>query len=314
MDIKTKFEDFVVKEVINFNLSEGNQAYFKLKKTGWNTLDAVNEIAKRLNIKSNKIGFAGIKDKNAVTEQVISIENADKAKVESLKIKNLSLTYIGNGKEKINSSMLIGNKFKIVIRNLEKPNMKTVEHMPNYFGEQRFGMNAANHVAGKAIVKKEFSKAAEVLGVKDLATVDKKLIKLIFNSYQSYLFNIVLGEYIKHKSKDVKEVSTNFGKLVFSDYHDDAKIPLMAFDTMLEGEIGEIYKRVLENENVSKNDFIIKRFPFLVSLTQYRDAFVKVKNFESFVEEDEMGKLKQTLVFELPKGSYATILVNYLYA
>ena len=67
-------EDFIVKEITNIEpKSSGLFVYLKLKKEHLNTLDAIKIIAKKLRIKEKDIGFAGSKDKNALTEQIISL-------------------------------------------------------------------------------------------------------------------------------------------------------------------------------------------------------------------------------------------------
>ena len=80
----------------------------------------------------------------------------------------------------------------------------------------------------------------------------------------------------------------------------NVKIPLLSFDTSLKGEIGKLYKEILAEEKVELKDFLIRRYPYLVSDTVYRDLIVKVKNF----------KCKDGWVeFFLPKGAYATVFL-----
>jgi tRNA pseudouridine13 synthase len=321
MKIKQVPEDFIVKEKINLKLEEGSYTYFKLKKTNWNTITAVKEIAKKLNTKEKFLNYAGIKDKNAITEQVISAYNISKNKLESLSIEGLDIEVIGTGKERVHTGLLVGNEFNIVIRDLDEVNEDKISFIPNYFGEQRFGINATNHLAGKAIIKKDFKKACEILNLEiindPIATLRKnrRLLRLIFNSYQSFIFNKALGEYIKLKSKDVKEVDFPFGKLVFSDYHDEIKLPLVHFDTEFDKDLENIYNKILSEEEIKQRDFLIRQLPDLVEETQYRQAFTEVKDFSSKIEEDDLnqGKKKQMLSFTLSKGSYATIVVKFLY-
>ena len=80
-------EDFVVTEMSNVKiLGQGKYLYLNLKKTNRNTLDCVREIAKQLNIREKDVGFAGSKDKNAVTSQLISIKNVSKEKIASIMV------------------------------------------------------------------------------------------------------------------------------------------------------------------------------------------------------------------------------------
>lgn len=322
MKIKQVPEDFIVKEVLNLKIEGGPYTYFNMKKKNWNTLDAVSEIAKKLNVSDKMINFAGIKDKHAVTEQIVSVFRIGEGKLEALQIKDIEIKILGAGKEKVHTDMLVGNEFVITVRDLDEVNEKKPKHVANYFDEQRFGMGSDNHVAGKALVMKEFKKACEIMkldaeGNDYVGALRKnpRLLKLIFNSYQSYLFNLALADYVKMKSKKRFEVKSDFGTLVFSDYHDDVELPLLQFDTELEGDIKKIYDKIMKDEGLSMKDFIIRQLPDLLSSTLYRKAFAEVEDFSSETSNDELnpGKKKQVLDFKLPKGSYATIVVKCLY-
>ena len=71
--IKQIPEDFIVKEINDIILNnDGKYSYFLLKKKNYNTLNAIKAIAKKLKINEKDIGFAGNKDKEAVTKQTIS--------------------------------------------------------------------------------------------------------------------------------------------------------------------------------------------------------------------------------------------------
>ncbi len=322
MKIKQVPEDFVVKEILDLKLDDGPYTYFILRKKNWNTLDAISEIAKRLNVSEKMINFAGIKDKHAVTEQVVSAFRIGADRLKSLQIKDIEIKILGTGKEKVHTDMLAGNEFVVTLRDLDEPNEKKLRHIANYFDEQRFGKGLDNHLAGKAMVMKDFKKACEIMKV-DVEGNDyvgalrrnPRLLKLIFNSYQSYLFNLALAEYVRMKSKKYSEVSSDFGTLAFSDYHDGTELPLLQFDTELDGDVKGIYEKIMKDEGIGMRDFIIRQLPDLLSSTLYRKAFVEVGDFSSQMSDDELnpGKKKQTLDFRLPKGSYATIVAKYLY-
>ena len=77
--IKQKPEDFIVKEIPDYESDEnGNYAYFWLTKKNFTTVEAIRRIANKLDILLKRIGFAGSKDKIALTKQVISIKDIKK--------------------------------------------------------------------------------------------------------------------------------------------------------------------------------------------------------------------------------------------
>jgi len=163
--IKTKPEDFVVEEVPAIEIgNEGKFNVYVLKKSNVSTIEAIRLIAKFTKIPLKEIGFAGLKDKFAVTTQYLTIPESYNLEDFCVKLTEKGWTKAENlqhgnetgfcvkriGKSKIPLSIgdLKGNKFTVVIRNLEKElrerfykNLEIVKNfgMPNYFGEQRFG-------------------------------------------------------------------------------------------------------------------------------------------------------------------------------
>jgi len=290
INIKEKPEDFQVEEALDLDYDEnGKYTYVLLKKRNYNTSDAIIKIAEKLKINPKLIGYAGKKDKKAITTQYISLPKIDENKIENLRIKDIKLKFLGYGDKRITLGSLKANRFKIKFA--EK--FKKISFMENYFDEQRFGINSDNHLKGKLILKRNF---------KELDTNDKIKLKFYFHSYQSYLFNLVLSESLS--KFDHFEVSYNLGKFVFLKKKiKNFKIPLLSFDTELKGETGKIYKKILKKEGIRLADFLVKQMPFLVSDTQYRDAFVEV---------NDLKKKGNYIYFTLPKGSYATVLVKKL--
>ena len=166
--IKASSEDFVVKEISKANAySNGQYAYFLLKKTNYSTVRALEVLSEKLKIPLKNFSFAGNKDKNAVTEQKISIFRGSK-NFDNINLNNIELRYLGNGKEPISLGDLEGNEFTITIRDLNSSGIKKIKSIekkiikiPNLFGPQRFSKN--NHLVGKAIIKKDFRKAIELV-------------------------------------------------------------------------------------------------------------------------------------------------------
>lgn len=319
--IKQLPEDFYVEEVMKLELGEGDYSYFLLEKKKWNTLDLVEVIAKKLGIKVNRIGYAGIKDRNAVSRQYISIFKINKERVENLKIKNARLNCLGNGRERIFLGRLKGNKFRIAVRDLDKTSEKKIKNVVNYFDEQRF--SGRNILIGRALVKREFSKVVKMLGLKiegrdyigTLRGYGGRKLKFFVDSYQSYLFNEAVSEYLRSKYKNYKEVRYSLGEFIFVDIK-NFKFPVVGYLTEFKNkEIEEIYLKLFEKEEINLKDFLVREFNEISSEGVERDLSVEVKNFKFKSEKDELfkGKFKDILEFELGKGSYATIVIKNLY-
>ncbi|MBI2657998.1 tRNA pseudouridine(13) synthase TruD [Candidatus Woesearchaeota archaeon] len=326
--IKQLPEDFIVKEISKVNLDNGQYTYFTLKKTNYTTIDALQVLSQKFRIPLKHFGFAGNKDRNAVTEQAISIFRGSR-NFENIVLKGIELKYLGNGKNPVSLGDLEGNEFTITIRNLNKNHIEKIKKLenkklkiPNLYGPQRFSRN--NHLIGKAIVKKDFKKAVglilesngfieEKIGeylkanknnyIEALRLIPLKTRKLFVHSYQSYLFNEIVNGHLKvncnNKPKNVK-------------------IPIIGFNF----EINEIknkrlkilIQKILSQENLNPRDFIISQIPELTAEGTSRSLFFDLKFRILEIKNDELNQKKQKikLNFILPKSCYATVALEYL--
>ena len=295
-------EDFIVNEITDVTFGkEGKYIYFKMKKKGYNTLDALRKIAKNLRIPISWIGIAGNKDKQAITTQFCSVKQVSKEKLEKVKLNDIEIKIMGKGDLPISLGSLKGNSFEIILRKVnKKPKLKT--KVLNLFGEQRFGRN--NIEVGRAIIKKKFHEAANLLGiesrrpVENLNAINKRSLRMYIHAYQSYLWNKTVEELV-NLNIEVENV------------------PLIGFSTKFEDKnIESIYKKIMRNENITKRDFIIRQLPELSAEGDERKMYIDVKNLIiSNLETDELNfnhkKLK--LTFFLPKGCYATSFIRQLF-
>ena len=326
-------EDFVVKEVSNVVIKpNGKYLYFKLNKRDYNTLTALTHIAKKLNLPEKQFGFAGNKDKQAITEQVCSVQGTTKEKLLSVNLNDISIEFLGYGDAPIALGDLTGNKFEIVLRNLEQEKVNLIHYFPNYFDEQRFSQS--NVERGEALVRKDFKTAVELEHSKEskqhlskiptdyvgaLKQVPMRLLRLYVNSYQSYLWNETLARYLCQKGKVVKEEAYSQGKFVFvekAEQFSELKIPIIGFDAEeleTDAEIKKIIIEIMQQERLDYFDFIIKQIPQLTLEGELRKAFAEVKELVvGKAEKDELNakKSKIKVSFRLGKGSYATMAIR----
>jgi len=139
--------DFVVDEIPLYEFSgEGEHLVLLMRKKNLSTWDALSIIANHLGINAREIGYAGLKDKNAMTKQYISILKKHEQKLESFdheNIKFIDRTYHNN---KIRLGHLKGNRFFIRLKKVTptaavklSEALKQIKKngMPNFFGYQR---------------------------------------------------------------------------------------------------------------------------------------------------------------------------------
>jgi tRNA pseudouridine13 synthase len=317
--IKQVPEDFIVKEV-NSNIKPGktgNYSYFLMKKREYTTERAIQAIANFFKTRRKFVNYAGNKDKNAVTYQYISINNLNPRQDKDYTLKDIELKFLGRGSQHIYLGFLNGNKFEIIVRNLNKAfKPDTEKQILNLFDEQRFSKN--NVIIGKNILHGDFKEAVNII-IKEsvdyeedmkeflntsnndyvgaLRKVPQRILTLFVNSYQSFIFNKTIKEYTKKKH-----------------LRKNIKVPIIGFGTEFKDkEIESIIEKILKKEKVNLRDFIIRKIPELSSEGNERNLFLKIKALKiGKLESDELnkGKKKINIKFELCKGSYATIVIK----
>src|SRR6185436_2673728 len=92
-------------------------------------------------------------------------------------------------------------------------------------------------------------------------------------------------------------------------------IPLITPTQQFEGELGEITAALLQEDKVEQRNFRLKKLAKTFFGKGLRDAIIAPAGLNSSVGDDELnrGRRKMTLSFELPKGSYATVLLKRLF-
>lgn len=161
--LKTRPEDFFVQELPLYEPSgQGEHVYVEIQKTGLSTFEAINRISRALNVSPKGIGYAGMKDAQAVTRQVLSIHGTTPEAVQTMTIDGITVQWVDRHLNKIRLGHLKANRFVIKIREVTPTDVvkltpvlqRLVDRgMPNYFGEQRFGRRHDNHLLGAALIR-----------------------------------------------------------------------------------------------------------------------------------------------------------------
>ena len=291
-------EDFCVKEISKLEFNEkGRYYYYLLKKRNYNTLDAIKRISEKLRIDMMRIGYAGNKDKFAITEQYISIKDY---KINNLNLKDIELTFVGNGSKPILLGDLEKNSFRITVRGLDKKKNGKVKWIINYFDEQRFGGD--NIETGKKILKNEFN---------DLDK-PKTLLMLYVHSVQSYIWNKTVEKYLIEKNGT--KIKYNHGYFLFPERKiKNEKIPLVGYLTVIKNKkIDDIIYKLMDKEKIKISDFLIQKLPRISQKGGERELIAKVSNFKIKYFSDDLHKNKYKAIFDfvLPKGVYATLVIK----
>jgi len=336
---KQSKDDFVVTELPLYEFTgEGEHIILKIRKKDLTTWDALEIIASNIGCRSRDIGYAGLKDKNAMTIQYISIHKDYEEKVDKFtheQIKILEKTY---HKNKIKIGHLKGNKFFIRLKRVQKIDKMKLESalgeiatygIPNYFGFQRFGIDGDNYLKGKEIID---GKRKEK---------NRKLKNMYINSYQSYLFNSWLSKRIEISKLisgfKAKEIASTVG-LDAVEVEELQKQPhpfkIMNGDILnhypygklfsIEDNIQQEAQQFYDRDRVPTGLLVGKKTKIATnSALKFEQEFIKDANIDGarrfawifptqinseFKEEKNWFELS----FELPKGSYATEVIREL--
>lgn len=325
--LRSSIEDFQVEEIPAYMpCGEGDHVFAWIEKRGLTSAFLLGELAKGLDIRDSDIGIAGMKDKYAVTRQMVSLpppitpEAVLALEIEGVKI--LSAVRHGN---KLRTGHLKGNRFILRVRELNcspqeaesrtnqvLKRLAAVPGAPNWYGAQRFGRQGDNPVVGKALVTGSPIKGRPPRG---------RQRRMYISAYQSLLFN----QYLKDRINDdlftslvegeVLQKRDSGGMFVSDDAQKD-QARLSAGELTLtgpmfghkmkcpaEGSVAmEREERYLKQEEIELQSF--KSLGKLAMGTR-RALSVLLTGASVAAGDDHIE-----ICFELPSGSYATAIMR----
>jgi len=173
--LKQHPEDFLVEEVpMYLPVGSGEHIYLFVEKRRLSTFELVNIIARHFGVRRSAVGYAGMKDKNAITRQIISIHTPGKTHADypMLEDDRIGVLWADQHTNKLRLGHLKGNRFSIKLRNVRMTDVliarRVLDHLkqfgvPNLFGAQRFGMRLDNHILGRFMMLGRFDELIEHL-------------------------------------------------------------------------------------------------------------------------------------------------------
>lgn len=153
--IRTQPSDFQVDEKFAFEATgEGEHALLHIKKEDTNTDWLSRQIAQLAGVRKVDVSYAGLKDRNAVTTQWFSVWLPGKPDPDwsLLNSENVQILKTIRHNRKLRRGSLRGNQFTLIVRDVEgdvsdlEQRINTIKQdgVPNYFGDQRFGIEGRN--------------------------------------------------------------------------------------------------------------------------------------------------------------------------
>ena len=201
--VKQQNADFIVKEIPGFEPDgHGDHVYLTVTKTGLTTAEVSKKLQQFCHVHHRDIGFAGLKDKHAISTQVFSINLSGQLSSkkepdwQSFDVSGISIDQVSRHPRKLKRGVLKGNRFELFIRDISGDQSRLDDLLrsiaefgvPNYFGQQRFGNQQKNINS----VLDWFA------GKKTRISRDERSILL--SSVRSMIFNAILDQRIKTSS------------------------------------------------------------------------------------------------------------------
>ncbi len=297
--LKLLNEDFTVTELpLQLPSGAGEHIWLDVEKNGANTAFVAQQLAEAAGVQEWDVGYAGLKDRYAITRQWFSIyfpkgETPDLTQLQHPEFKVLSQS---RHVKKLRPGDLQGNRFRIVLRDvagerdLIEANLKAVasQGVPNYFGAQRFGHDGGNVEQGRAMLAREIR----------VRNPKKKGIYL--SAVRSFVFNEVLALRIQQGL---------WGKTLPGDVMDETGQPtgpLWGRGRVVTTDEAQ----ALENGVAERNAILCDGMEH-AGLDQARRALVARPADMSWEWQQADQQADQlVLTFSLPAGTYATAVLS----
>jgi tRNA pseudouridine13 synthase len=292
-------EDFIVTELpLQLPSGEGEHIWLDIEKNGANTAVVAQQLAQAAGVNEWDVGYAGLKDRYAITRQWFSIYQpkggmkGDMPDLTQLQHPEFKVMSQSRHVKKLRPGDLQGNQFRIVLREVTgdrdaiETNLKAVaaHGVPNYFGAQRFGFEGGNVEQGRAMLAREIR----------VRNPKKKGIYL--SAVRSFIFNEVLALRIQQGL---------WGKTLPGDVMDDLGLPtgpLWGRGRVITTDQAQ----ALENGVAVRHATLCNGMEY-AGLDQARRALVARPADMSWAwpQADQL-----VLTFSLPAGTYATSVLS----
>lgn len=316
--------DFCVNEnPLALQYGAGNHHVYMLHKSGYTTHEAVKKIAGAFQKNAKDISYSGLKDEDGITSQLVSAPyrfSHSRLKIFNAMDPNINLRYMGNTDNRLEIGRLLGNSFKLIVRNLSidaANKLATIkshqQSFINYYGIQRFGIpnrKKTTPIIGQHLLEGDYATALELLIEQSqndtelkhyrgmpkhyFDRIDPRHLTFYCSSYYSYHWNNTLLEAIQERYSSQNllirtEEGIRYGYLKTN----QQKLALQA----------QLSKLSIKKYRVMEDKPIV--------VLENRSTVLNTKIYISDTNNDEFhpGKKRVTLDFLVPSSCYATVIV-----
>jgi tRNA pseudouridine13 synthase len=188
---RVKSEDFEVEEIPAYSPSgEGEHLFLWVEKRDRSTHEVARLLADALGLGVGEVSSAGLKDRHAHTWQALCVPARVEGRVGAFEHPDVRVHWARRHSNKLRTGHLRGNHFRLRVRGVRAPERAgevlgrlAALGLPNYFGEQRFGLRGDNAPRGRALLEQG--------GARGVSRFQRRLY---LSAFQSHLFNLALAE------------------------------------------------------------------------------------------------------------------------
>lgn len=319
--LRSQPEDFrVVEEPLYPPSGQGKHTFLFVEKRGRTTEEVARDLARVAGVSSREIGYAGRKDRHAVTRQWFSLPDIEPARALDFELRSARVLEASRHEHKLKTGHLRANHFEIVLRGgdpagLERARTRAIEiesrGLPNRYGSQRFGRDGEN-----------VARAREILET-GRAPRDRRAGRFLISALQSEVFNAMLDDrgdsYDTVELGDLARVEESGGLFWVDDVERD-RARAAAFEISATGPIFGTKVRAPREVAGEREARLFARFglpaPGELRLPRGIRARgtrrpLRVRPVDLRIEQAVDGP-GLTLACSLPSGSYVTVLIEAL--
>ncbi len=309
-------EDFRVDEVpLYAPTGEGEHTSVRVEKRLRTTEDVARALARAAGVRPRDVGYAGRKDRVAVTTQWFSVPGLDPTRARDLTLAGARVLEAARHGHKLRTGHLSGNRFRIAVDGgdaaVARARIEALvrDGLPNRFGGQRFGRDGRNPERARRVL------AGEAAGG------DRRSARFLISALQAQVFNAVLAEREPPLSRleagDVAVKHDSGGLFVV----DDPAVEQPRADTFEISPTGPIFgtrRRSPDGMLTERERAILSRFGIdPANLRAPRGIPLRGARRPLRVRPDEVQVLATPrgveVRFTLPPGSYATVLLEEVF-
>jgi tRNA pseudouridine13 synthase len=313
-------EDFVVDEVPLYEpAGEGEHTFVRVEKRLRTTEEVARALARAAGVRPGDVGYAGRKDRVAIARQWLSVPGLDPQAALALAEPGLRVLEARRHRHKLRTGQLRGNRFRLIVRDappdaFERACERAVElgkvGLANRFGPQRFGAEGANP-----------ERARELLAGEGRWPRDRREARFLLSSLQAAVFNEALARrplpLDAVEAGDLAMVCASGGVFRVEDVAREqpraARFEISATGPVFGTRMAEPAGAPAERERAAAAAFGIDLAAFSPPRgLRARGARRALRVRPSELGVERAGERARALAFELPAGSYATVLVEAL--